>query len=59
RRSIYVARDIKAGEQFTEDNIRIVRPGYGLEPKYYPKLINKIAKKDYKKGIPIQFEDLI
>lgn len=59
RRSIYVAEDIKAGEPFTEKNIRIVRPGYGLEPKYYPTLLNKIAKKDYKMGTPIKFEDLI
>lgn len=59
RRSIYVAKDIKAGEIFTEENIRIVRPGYGLEPKYYPTLLNKIAKKNYIMGTPIQFEDLI
>lgn len=59
RRSIYVAEDIKAGELFTEKNIRIVRPGYGLEPKYYPTLLNKTAKKDYKMGTPIKFEDLI
>lgn len=59
RRSIYVSKDIKAGEEFTEENIRIVRPGYGLEPKYYPKLIGKVAKKDYKTGVPIRFDDLI
>jgi len=59
RRSIYVAQDIKAGEIFTEENIRIVRPGYGLEPKYYPTLLNKIAKKNYTMGTPIKFEDLI
>lgn len=59
RRSIYVAKDIKVGEIFTEENIRIVRPGYGLEPKYYPTLLNKVAKKDYTMGTPIKFEDLI
>lgn len=59
RRSIYVAQDIKVGETFTEENIRIVRPGYGLEPKYYPMLLNKVAKKDYTMGTPIKFEDLI
>ncbi|WP_102692918.1 pseudaminic acid synthase [Rummeliibacillus pycnus] len=59
RRSIYVSQDIQAGEKFTEENIRIVRPGYGLEPKYYPKLIGKVAKKDYKTGMPIRFDDLI
>lgn len=59
RRSIYVAKDIKVGETFTEENIRIVRPGYGLEPKYYPTLLNKVAKKDYTMGTPIKFEDLI
>lgn len=59
RRSIYVAKDIEAGEKFTEENIRIVRPGYGLEPKYYPILLNTVAKRDYSMGTPIKFEDLI
>lgn len=59
RRSIYVAKDIQAGEYFTEENIRIVRPGYGLEPKYYPNLLGKVAKKSYKLGTPITFDDLI
>lgn len=59
RRSIYVAKDIQSGEVFTEENIRIVRPGYGLEPKYYPSLIGKVAKKSYKMGTPIKFDDLI
>lgn len=59
RRSIYVAENIAAGEEFTEKNIRIVRPGYGLEPKYYPTLLGKTAKKSYEMGTPIKFEDLI
>lgn len=59
RRSIYVAKDIEVGEQFTEENIRIVRPGHGLEPKYYPNLLGKIAKKSYVMGTPIKLDDLI
>lgn len=59
RRSIYVAKDIEVGEQFTEENVRIVRPGNGLEPKYYPNLLGKIAKKSYVMGTPIKLDDLI
>lgn len=58
RRSIYVSKDIKAGEPFTKDNIRIVRPGYGLEPKYYEQIVGMSAKEDYKKGKPLTFESL-
>src|SRR5690606_24547194 len=41
RRSIYISRDVKAGEQLTAENIRIVRPGFGLAPKYYDLLIGR------------------
>jgi len=41
RRSIYATKNIKKGEKFTQDNIKVIRPGYGLEPIYYEKLINK------------------
>ncbi|MCP1143749.1 pseudaminic acid synthase [Lysinibacillus endophyticus] len=58
RRSIYVAKDIKKGEPFTKENIRIVRPGYGLEPKYYEKILGIRANKEYKMGMPILFNDL-
>ncbi|QEY20489.1 MULTISPECIES: pseudaminic acid synthase [unclassified Psychrobacillus] len=59
RRSIYVAKDINSGEKFTKENIKIVRPGYGLEPKYYEKIINKLARKDYKAGTPIMIDELL
>ncbi len=49
-RSLYVAKDIKKGEVFTEDNIRSVRPGYGMHPKHLKDILGKIAKKDYKFG---------
>ncbi|PKG22770.1 pseudaminic acid synthase [Niallia nealsonii] len=58
RRSLYIAKDIKAGEEFTKENLKIIRPGYGLEPKYYDHLINTTAKKDFQAGSPLTFKDL-
>ncbi|MGE7695963.1 pseudaminic acid synthase [Lysinibacillus sp. NPDC094177] len=58
RRSIYVSKDIKAGEKFTKENIKIVRPGYGLQPKFFDHVLNKKAGKDYIAGTPLKFEDL-
>ncbi len=54
KRSIYVVKDIKAGEKFTKENIRVIRPGDGLEPKYYDSLIGNIAKEDMTKGAPFK-----
>ncbi|AXM89161.1 pseudaminic acid synthase [Anoxybacillus ayderensis G10] len=59
RRSIYVAQDIKEGELFTRENIKIIRPGYGLPPKYYDLVIGKTAKKDVKKGTPLSWDMLL
>ena len=49
-RSLYVAQDIKAGEVITEHNVRSVRPGFGLPPKYLPELIGRTVNRDLKKG---------
>ncbi len=46
-RSLYVAKDIKKGEVFTEENIRSVRPGYGMHPKYLKDILGNIAYRDY------------
>jgi len=46
-RSLYVAKDIKKGEKFTEENIRSVRPGYGMHPKYLSNILGEIADRDY------------
>ncbi|QOV10521.1 pseudaminic acid synthase [Viridibacillus arvi] len=58
RRSIYVAKDILVGEKFTKENVKIVRPGYGLEPKYFDRILGKIASKNFKEGTPLTFEDM-
>ena len=47
-RSLYICKDIKAGERFSEENIKSVRPFYGLHPKYLKDILGKTAKKDYK-----------
>ena len=49
-RSLYVAEDIKAGEVITEKNVRSVRPGLGLHPKYLPEVLGKIAVRDLEMG---------
>ncbi len=53
RRSIFCIKDIKAGEKFTDENIRVIRPGYGEKPKYFESLIGQDAKKDYSFGEPV------
>lgn len=55
-RSLYISKDIKEGEVFSEDNIKSVRPSYGLHPKYLKDILGKKAKKDYKFGDRLGFE---
>jgi len=50
-RSLYVVKDIKAGEVITEENVRSIRPGFGLHPKYYKEVLGKNAVMDLEKGI--------
>jgi N-acetylneuraminate synthase len=56
RRSLYIAADMKAGDILTKENLRIVRPGLGLPPKYYYMLLGKKVKKNLKKGTPLNFD---
>jgi pseudaminic acid synthase len=55
-RSLYITEDIKAGEIFTEQNLRSVRPGFGLHPKYYNQLLGKKAITHLEKGTPMQLD---
>jgi len=58
RRSIYVVKDIKAGEQLTESNIRRIRPGFGLAPKYYDEVIGKLSKVDISFGTALRWDHI-
>jgi pseudaminic acid synthase len=56
RRSIYVVRDIAAGEAFTRDNIRIIRPGFGLAPKQMPNVLGKRARRAVARGTALSWD---
>jgi len=56
RRSIFAVKDIKEGEELTEENIKIIRPGYGLKPKHWDNVLGTKAIKDIEKGTPLSFE---
>jgi pseudaminic acid synthase len=58
-RSLFVAQDIKEGEIFTKQNIRSVRPGFGLHPKYLEEIVGKKAKKALLFGSPLHLEDVL
>lgn len=55
-RSLFVTNDIKKGELFTNKNVRSIRPGYGVSPKYINKVIGNKSNKDLKKGSPFYLE---
>ena len=54
KRSIYVVKDIQVGEKFTEENIRVIRPGDGMAPKYYERLLGSVANVNLKMGTPLK-----
>ena len=56
RRSVYVVQDVRAGEAFTADNLRIIRPGHGLAPKYHRIALGKKATRDIARGTPLGWD---
>ncbi|MCI5058030.1 MAG: pseudaminic acid synthase [Flavobacteriales bacterium] len=55
-RSLFAVADIRQGETLTEQNIRSIRPGYGLHPKHFFDILGKEAKEDIKRGTPLNFD---
>ncbi|RDV25260.1 pseudaminic acid synthase [Alteromonas aestuariivivens] len=58
RRSIYVSRDVKKGERLTEENMKIVRPAFGLAPKHWNDVLGKIARNDLQCGTALGWEHI-
>lgn len=59
RRSIYVSKDIAVGEAFSNDNLRIVRPGDGAPPSLLPDLLGKQARRSFTKGEPLSIDSIL
>lgn len=55
RRSLFVIQDMKAGEVFTEENVRSIRPGYGVPPKYLSDVLGRRAARDIERGTPLDW----
>lgn len=57
-RSLFVVKDVKAGEVITMDNVRSIRPGYGMHPKYYKDIMGKNFISDIDKGTPLTIDNI-
>jgi len=56
RRSLFIVKDMKAGEVFSEENLRSIRPGYGLPPSHLKEVLGRKAKRDIQPGTPLSWE---
>jgi len=56
RRSLYVVKDLKAGDMLTVKNVRAIRPGLGLPTKYLAQVIGRVAKQDIKRGTALSWD---
>ena len=58
RRSVYIVKNIKKGEKFTSKNLKCIRPGFGVNTKFYEKILNNRSQKNYQFGTPFRENDL-
>lgn len=56
RRSLYIVRDLRRGDRLSADNLRAIRPGLGLPPKYYDQLLGRRLARDARRGTPVSWE---
>jgi pseudaminic acid synthase len=56
RRSLFVVKDMKAGDRFAKDNVRSIRPGHGLHTKYLENVMGRTAKRDIQRGSPLRWD---
>ena len=56
RRSLFIVKDMKAGERFTGENVRPIRPGHGLLPRYLDEILGKKAVRDIQRGTPVSWD---
>ena len=59
RRSLFVVKDVKKGQVFSSENVKSIRPSYGLKPKYISAILGKKAKRDIKKGTPLSWDLIV
>ena len=59
RRSLFVVEDVRAGEIFTTKNLRSIRPGHGLSPRYSEVMLGKKANQDIERGTPLSWEFVV
>jgi N-acetylneuraminate synthase len=55
RRSLYIAQDLKAGDVLTTDNVRAIRPGFGLPPEHLEEVLGTTVKSDVERGTPLSW----
>lgn len=58
RRSLYAVEEMAEGEKFTDRNVRSIRPGFGLPPRYLPEIVGRRAKRRIKRGAPLSWDDI-
>jgi N-acetylneuraminate synthase len=56
RRSLYVAADMQAGDALSRENLRLIRPGYGLAPKYFETVLGKRVNRAVRRGTPLSWD---
>ena len=55
-RSLFVVEDVKVGDTITKENIRSIRPGFGMHPKYYDEILGKTFSEDIQRGQPLSLK---